>query len=262
MNIGVVYQFKPHNKINGTLFYCFEYFKFLQKRSNVKFYIVDITKHDLELVNQIFYEKYNIDNTDIIPIKRIQLFSLQLDRTLILDIDTFYNCKELLTNQIHCFSNDTHDMFRYKTDRSVTYYGSYPYQRYDREGYLKFNFDIFKPLTKQGHGVFVSALNQKYLRDNLHLLKERFKRPLILKASTGGPGNLFDHIDAVHYVHTQRDTNNRIIPEAFFYGKEVTIEDLHTEYDSITIRYNDIMENGIEKYRLTEDDTMVQACLK
>jgi hypothetical protein len=262
MNIGVVYQFKPHNKINGTLFYCFEYFKFIQKFHDVKFYVVGISDHDLNLVNQILGEKYNVDTVDITPIKLVQLYSLNLDRTLVLDVDTFYNCKEFFTGDVHCFSNDTHPMFRYKTNRNVTYYGAYPYQRYDQEGYLKFNFDIFKPLTKQGHGVFVSALNQKHLRDNLHLLKQRFNRPLILKASTGGMGDLFDHIDAVHYIHTQRDTNNRIIPEAFFYNKEVTIDDLHPEVDSISIRYNDIKQNGVEKYRLTEDDPMVQACLK
>lgn len=262
MKHGVVYKFKPHNKINGTLFYCFEYFKFLRKFVDAQFYIVGINNQDLALVHDILASKYNTTVDNIVPVTLSELYLKRLDKTLILDVNTFVNCKEFLTNDIHCFSNDTHDMFRYRNSRTVTYYGSYPYQQYDKFCYLKLNFEIFQPLAQQGHGVFVSALDQKYIRLNIDRWKEQFARPVILKKSHSGVGNLFDLIDAVHYVHTQQDTNNRIIPEAFYFGKEVTIEEVYTGLDSIRLRYDDIVANGLRNYTLTEQDEMVQACLK
>lgn len=263
MNYGVVYKFKPHNKINGTLFYCFEYFKFLRKYIDVKFYIVGINEQDLNLVTGILSDKYNTTVDNLIPVTLTELYKIKLDRTLVLDINTFYDCKEFLTNEVHCFSNDTHDMFRYKNDRTVTYYGLYPYQRYDVPCILKLNFEIFRPLTQQGYGVFISALDQKYVRIRINQWEKEFNRPIMIKKSHGGIGNLFDHIDAVHYVHTERDTNNRIIPEAFFYGKTVTLEEPYNlEVDSIRTRYNDIVANGLGNYTLTDTDPMVQACLR
>lgn len=264
MKCGIVYKFKPHNKLNGTLFYCFEYFKFLRKYQDVKFYIVDISDNDLNLVRDILVKKYNIDFDNVVPIKLIQLYSLKLDRTLILDVDTFYKVKEFLTNEVHCFSNDTHPMFRYKNDRSVTYYGSYDYQRYDHFCYLKLNFEIFPPLQKEGYGVFISALDQKYIRLNINRWEQQFSpRPITLKKSHSGYGNLFELVDWVHYVHTQQDTNNRIIPEAFFYNKKVSIEEpLYSGVDSIQLRYQDILNNGLDNYTLSENDIMVQACLR
>jgi len=263
MNYGVVYKFKQHNKINGTLFYCFEYFSFLRKFVDVKFYIVDIEPRDLQLVLNIFSQKYTASLDNIIPVKTIDLYTLKLDRTLVLDIDTFYNVKEFLTNDIHVFSNDTHDMFRYKNDRRVTYYGVYDYQRFDVTCILKLNFEIFKPFLNHKEGVFISSPSSQYIKTNLSRWEKEFSpKPIITKHEQHGVGNLFDLVDHIHYVHIQRDTNNRIIPEAFYYNKTVTIEEpLYTEVDSIMLRYNDIKENGLANYTITEHDEMVKACL-
>jgi hypothetical protein len=146
MNYGVVYKFKQHNKINGTLFYCFEYFRFLRKFVDAKFYIVGIDTKDLETVLTIFKEKYNTAFDNIVPIKLIDVYKLKLDQTIILDIMSFYDCKEFLTGNIHCYSNESHSMFRYKNNRTVIYYGSYDYQNYDVFSYIKLNFEIFKPM--------------------------------------------------------------------------------------------------------------------
>ena len=262
MNYGIVYKFKPHNKINGTLFYCFEYFKFLRKYVDAKFYIVGIDAKDLELVVEILTTKYNTVVDNIVPVTLIELYKVNLDRTLILDVNTFYDCKEFLTNEIHCFSNDTHEMFRYKNNRSVTYYGLYPYQRYDVECILKLNFEIFKP-CKSSSGVFVSCLDPKYIRYEYERLRKQFNRPIILKKQHTGMGDLFDQIDAVHYIHVVRDTNNRIIPEGFFHNKIVSIEEPYElAPDSIKFRYDDIVANGLGNYTLSENCPMVQACLR
>ena len=132
MQYGVVYHFVPHNKINGTLFYCFEYCQMLRQCVDAQLYIVGITPNDLALVHAILSAKYCVPITNIVPVRRsIDLYQLKLDKTLILDINTFTKTKEFLTNEIVCFSNIRHPMFRYKNDRIVTYFGSYAYQDYD-----------------------------------------------------------------------------------------------------------------------------------
>jgi hypothetical protein len=111
--------------------------------------------------------------------------------------------------------------------------------------------------------VFVSCLDPKFIRYEYERLKKQFNRTILLKKQHTGMGDLFDHIDAVHYIHVVRDTNNRIIPEAFFHGKTVTIEEPHAlEPDSIRFRYDDIVANGLGNYTLTEHCPMVQACLR
>jgi hypothetical protein len=264
MKCGVLYKFNTGNKLNGSLFYCFEYFKFLSKHTDVKFYIADISDADLDLVINILSQKYNTTFDNIVSVKTINLYNLKLDKTLVLDIRTFYACKEFLTGDVHCFSNEAHSMFRYKNSRTVNYYGSYDYQNFDTFCYLKLNFEIFKSFDTCTPGVFVSTvLNSKYLEDHLSKYEQRFQRPVYLKKHFNGFGNLFEMIDAVHYVHTCLDTNNRIIPEAFYYNKSVTIEEpLYAKLDSIMLRYNDIKDNGLENYTLSLDDEMIKAMLK
>jgi hypothetical protein len=262
MKYGVVYRHKPHNKINGSLFYCFEYFKFLRNFVDVKFYIVDISKNDYDLVLKMFSEKYNTDFQNIITIKSIDLLRIKLDKTLILDIKTFYDCKEFLTNDIHCFSNEEHSFFRYKNNKKVTYYGSYDYQNYDLFCYLKLNFSIFKIMDKNPEGVFISSRNIKYIEIHKDEWFKKFKKPIILKKIQNGFGNIFEMIDTVCYVHTERDTNNRIIPEAFFYNKNVFIEKRCDIIDSTILRYDDIMKNGLKNYTLDETDLMIRSCLQ
>lgn len=267
MNIGVVYQFKTHHKVNGTLFYCFEYAAFLhQYHPDVRLFLVDASEHDVALTIRLFTEKYNYTTDLIVPIKRIDLYKLKLDRTLVLDINTFNSCKEFLTGDIMCFSNTSHDSFRYSHgNRTVTYYGSYPYQTYDEFCFLKLNFDIFKCCVPGGDGVFVSSVNTNRVDDCINDVRVMYpNKPIIAKAHGSGVGNIFDLIDTVHYVHGVQDTNNRIVPEAFFHNKTVVIDMDRWigPHDSVIWRYNDISANGLSNYTLTSSDVMVQACLK
>lgn len=261
MKCGVVYKFKPHNKINGTLFYCFEHFQFLRKFVDAKFYIVGINNKDLELILKVFREKYKTNFEHIVVTKITDLYKIKLDRTIILDIMSFYDCKEFLTGEVHCYSNESHPMFRYKNDRVVTYYGSYDYQNYDVFSYLKLNFEIFKPFGGQP-GVFISSPDHNYIKNNLQKYKEKFQKPIILKKHHSGNGNIFEMIDSVHYIHTSQDRDNRIIPESFYYDKKITIEDLYPIVDSVNLRYKDCLENGLINYTLNEQDKMIEACLK
>lgn len=262
MKYGVVYRHKTNNKINGSLFYCFEYFVFLKQFVDVKFYIVDVSKKDYELILKLFYEKYNTSFENIEPVKLLDLLKIKLDKTLVLDIKTFYDCKEFLTNEIYCFSNEEHLLFRYKNNKKVTYFGSYDYQNYDVFCYLKLNFSIFKTIEKNPEGVFVSSRDIKYIQLYKEEWSKKFNKPLILKKLESGVGNIFEFIDTVCYVHTERDTNNRIIPEAFFYKKNIFIEERCNIVDSVILRYEDILRNGLKNYTLDESDLMIQSCLQ
>ncbi len=238
----IVYKWQKHNKLNGTLFYCNEYAYFLK----TTLYIVGINDEDLLLVKRIFNEKYK-ELPPIIPVSIVELYQLKLSKTILLDIKSFYGLKEFLgSGEIHVFSNESHEMDRSK---SVTYYGSYPYQNYDVFNYLKLNFDMFKEVTGNGKSTFVSG---PYIPNNC--------KDDLYKKHDDGVGNIFEYINKLVYVHTSIDTNNRIIPEAFYHGVDIEIDDKVPDIvDSITLRYNDIKNNGLSNYTLTKDDAIVKA---
>lgn len=263
MKYGVIYKFKTHKKLNGTLFYCYEYCQFLRNWVDAKLYLVGISPDDLRLVETLFAQKYNHPINNIVPVERVtDVYKLKLDKTVILDVDTFYGFKEFLTNDIFCYSNDTHPMFRYANDRRVTYFGSYDYQPRDVFSYLKLGMSMFKTCGSQ-RGVFISSMNSDYIAKNMNSWRRSFDCPIILKKPQDGVGNLFDYIDSVHYVHTSRDKNNRIIPEAFFHNKQVTIERPYPlDTDSVQLRFDDITSNGLANYMLDETDQLITSCLK
>lgn len=266
MQTGVLYKFQENNKINGTLFYCFEYFAYLEKHSLINFYIIGVNQKDLVAIKKIFSEKYDINEalmSKIIPIKVTDIYKLNLSKTLILDIKTFYGSKEFLTNQVHCFSNESHPMFRYKNEREVIYYGSYDYQDYDIRCILKLNFGIFKKSGfKKKAGVFISSPEHQLIKEKKHIYEKLYSgKRILLKDSSVARGDLFSLINTVHYVHTGLDTNNRIIPEGLFYEKEVAIEEMCEVVDSTSIRLSDIKLNGLGKYWVDGDDVMVRGII-
>ena len=252
--IGVVYKFQPSHKLNGSLFYSFEHAAFLKS----KLYLVDISDRDLKMVIDILSAKYSVPVDNLVPLRVTDLYFLKLDKTLVLDIRSFYHCKEFLTNEIHVNSNESHEMYRYKDNRTVTYYGSYDYQDFDIFNYSKINFSIFKELEKSGDSVFVSGM---FIRDGYQYSDPN--KTVITKSHDRGFGNLFELIDTVHYIHGELDTNNRIIPEALYYNKKVTIEDnIPHIVDSTSLRYKDIIANGLGNYTLSNNDEIIKACLK
>lgn len=262
--IGVVYKFKPYNKVNGTLFYCYEYCQFLRQFTNCELYISGASQSDASLISRLFGEKYNIPVSGIRYINRItDIHRVGLDRVLILDVDTFSTLRGFLTGDVICYSNDTHEMFRYSDGRNVTYFGSYDYQPRDEFAYLRIHFNIFKScMTKPG--VFVSGGDCAQLTSMTPQLINHFSPlPVYVKSKTAGSGDIFDQISSVHYVHNKLDKNNRIIPEAFFHNKKVTFDDsFGLPPDSASLRYRDIDSNGLDNYTICEQDPIIQACLK
>jgi hypothetical protein len=268
MKYGVVYSSYPQKLLNGTLFYGYEYCQMLRRYVDAKFYIVGVTPHELAIIHRVFGEKYTTSLDCIVPIERVtDLYALKLDQTVVLDVRTFYRYKEFFTNEVHCYSNEPHSMFRYKTDRTVTYYGSYDYQPHDVFSYLKLNFSIFHQYEPGGQGTFVSSVDPDVLRLWVASPTTEVPHPIYVKQPSSGSGDFYRNISHVHYVHSGRDKNNRIIPEAYWYKKGVSYErytvlinDAHA--DSANLRFTDIASNGLLAYTLTENDAIISSCLK
>lgn len=236
----VAYKFKRHNKINGTLFYCAEY----SMISKLPFYIIDISEKDLLLVKKVFLEKYK-NEVDIITISVIDFAKLR-PVALILDVLT-YESIYYFTKKAYCFTNH---FLKHKRDGDE-FYGSYSYQNFDKFCYLKLGFSEFKqaPL-KEERSLFISCLD--FRKSNYIIPKNAY-----CKASNKHIDNLFK-VSRILYLHVDLDTNNRIIPEAFFHNTPVTYIDEIDLVDSIQLRYDDIIKNGLSNYTLDESDIMIQ----
>ena len=262
---AVIYSFQKHNKINGTLFYCFEYFSFLSKTMDIDFYIEGIDENNLKKIKKIFKQKYQATTyaqiDKIKTISRTSIYSLNLEKTLILDIKTLNKIFDFLTNDVYCFSNEAHSERRYKNGRNVTYYGSYEYQNFDVFNYLKLNFDIFKGVENNNTGnIFLSSPDMEYLKIlEKEITQQNENVKVMSKRSSTGRGDIFEEFSNIIYVHTSLDTNNRIIPESFFYKKNLKVINKTDIVDSVNLRMKDIERNGLQNYYLSEDDLMVRA---
>ncbi len=258
MNRAVIYYWQPFNKINGTLFYCIEYYLEIMEASDVSFYIVDISGKDLKLVYDLFEDKYKKEYFDKIQIKtitRTKICSLNLDKTLILDIKTLERVKYFLTGDVISFQNDTYDLFRYKNDRTIRFYGSYSYQNRDYDSYLKLGLRFQKSCLK-GQYTFVSGVNL-----DTYELDIKIQDSLAKQQGKFYP-NLFDMIHSVAYYHTKRDTNNRIVVEAHYHDKKIIELNSATIKDSFHSRNKDCNNGMINKYILSNSDLMIIDMLK
>jgi len=272
LNLGVFYKWQPYKKINGTLFYCMEYYLQLKrnKKHIINFYIVDISDKDLKLVYKTFKDKYKdkyLKKLNIIQVKRTQIRELNLDNTLVLDIKTFINIRLFCTNRIHVFCNNINDfndrkLFNYSFDktRSVIYYGSYKkYQQYDKFNILKLGLQFHKTYNNSKNKIFFSGADPKILEkySSKHLESEVFTKQFNKTID-----NLFEEISTIVYVHTSLDTNNRIIPEAKYHNKELRIINDTIEIDSIKYRFEDcFINNNLHKYIINDNDIMIKNML-
>ena len=263
--LAVFYSFKNFNKYNGTLFYCFEYYCFAKKiNPKVVFYITHISKKELEEVKAVFRNKYHFDHSylnDIELIKNIKiLYALKLKSSLILDMHTFNLIYFFLRSNIYCYSNVTHEMKR-SDFKNIKYFGHYSYQRFDCDVRLKLNFEIFKPISKSNPcGIFVGSRQDDYTA--FKLPQELSHLVPINKDRNAHYENLYELFDTVFYYHSALDTNNRLIPESFFYNKKIHIKYNGYLQDSIFFRYEDISINGLDNYTLDESDLMLKSVLE
>lgn len=261
---AVFYYFKKHAKINGTLFYCFEYYAFLKKNDpEIKFYLYSISEKDLIYTRKVFENRYEVPAEfiqDVVAINEVAgIHRLPIKKALILDIHTLNQIYYFIPCDIVCYSNEAHEMIR-SDKKSIKYFGYYDYQNFDIKEKLKLNFGIFRKINKTNHNaVFVSSRMFNY--KDFSLPKELEGYQIITKHEDDHRENMFELFDTVFYFHSALDTNNRLIPESFFYNKRIIIEYNNFYKDSIYLRYEDISKNGLGPYTLDENDLVIKEML-
>lgn len=247
--IGVFYSYHNYHKINGSLYYAFEY----STQLNCPLYIINATNNDINFIIEVFKDKYLdnvIEDSIIIPIRKTDIFKLNIKKALFLDIRSYNEVKYFVLCESHVFADSKHTNYRSKN--KTLYYGSYDYQEYDVECILKLNTKIFKKLQQIDDKIFISTVRPEVLK------KIDYHKDYLYKSNLAIIDNLFNHIRKIIYIHEQLDTNNRIIIEAYYYKIELEIIENTNIIDSVILRNNDCKNGLISKYQLDDNCVMIQ----
>jgi len=263
--INIFYYFLPGRKINGTLFYCFEYFEYLNRHKNTTFYIKNISPEDLVMVKDTFKNKYNFDHQILDNIKIVdtisELYEIESTKSLFLDTNSFEKMFRFLKSDVLVYANTYYEKV-YSNNKKITYYGTYDYQEYDIEDKLRFNFNIYKEIDEvytDTAYITSPSINYNKIIDKIDIQESN-----ILTKNVDKPlDNLFEQFDTLYYYHNGfRDTNNRLIVECFHYDKSIVVIDNSDEEDSVYLRFSDIMKNGISQYQLQIDTPIIKDMLE
>ncbi|WP_162929709.1 hypothetical protein [Halobacteriovorax sp. BALOs_7] len=178
---------------------------------------------------------------------------------MILDIHTLEGLGEIIPCDLLVYSNVANPLKRFQK-KSCRYFGYYDYQTYDEKELLKFSFNHYRKLDVIDNNVFVVSPFFDY--KNIEIPQKYHDRKKLYKEANRHHDRLHEHFDTLLYFQGNRpDTNNRLIPESFYYGKEIEIIPNGIQ-DSVILRYNDILENGLATYQLTNDDKLISAFLE
>jgi len=271
-NIATIYFWQKYNKINGSLFYAYEYSAMLKKiNKNNKFIIVYsyMSDDDTNLILNAFKNKYN-DIIDYNIINRIKLYSFiskySIEKILYLDIYSFFETKKLtgIKNK-NTFIYVNRD-YENKDYLDCNTYGYYNYQTFKNKTPLKLGTCFFKDIKNTNEnftflsGIFYdieSLYNYPKIYNEIYTKYDN----LLIKEHGKIYDDLFSKIDKIIYLHNSLDTNNRILIEAAFYDKKIICYHLSDIQDSIQDRYNNIQNGNLDKYLLTKDDILIQDIL-
>lgn len=271
MEIGIFYNWQPHNKINGSLFYAYEYARLLQELSNktknlIHFFITSLkplTQKDKDLIYIAFELKYTKVDRNFIkfsPGTGSYLTSKFLNKALFLDVKSYNSISKFLPGvEKFLYCNNIEDMVSEIPYTKKLYYWYDRYQTGNYETRLKIYFNIHKVYPKSENETwFVSSINStedqiKAYLPEVYVFKKH-KRMI----------NTMKDFQKIMYIHNGNlDTNNRLIPEAIYFEKELKIKWVHEDYmnDSIFERYIDIKQNGLTAYSLDGSDLIIQHLL-
>ena len=261
MKLAILYEVIPHKPINGSLFYCYEYYRFIDNlKQDIIFIIKDTSKKYKNLILNTIENKYLTDSDNIIfthSIMEIYKLSKSIDKILFLDTRSYRNNFEFLeTKNIYLYNNDN-NFYRPKT-KNLRVYGYYDYQDFDFKTLLKFYFDIYPPLKKSKKGYFLSSTLKNINEKISKKISEKIKGNKIEKNVFQHVNNLFESFDTLVYIHSTLDTNNRIIIESAFYNKNIEFIDEISIIDSSHLRYKDVKNRKLNKYYLTKDDILIK----
>ena len=244
---AVIYYIDEYKRVNGSLYYALEHFQYIENKNT---YMIFVSKYNNEqLIKNIINDKYNYNSDNIIFCKRLDLYKYNIRKAMFVDIRSYGRCRAFVSGEHHVYSNELHD--NYRAPGGTTYYGYYDYQLYDVKVPLCLNFKYQKTF-KNTKGTYISFR----LIDDATINKIKETHPLdkfYIKDDVNIIDSLFDKIDTVIYLHTLLDTNNRIIVEAVYHGKQLIIKNLVDIQDSTVGRYNDIMNGKIHKYIISDN---------
>lgn len=258
---AILYHSNSHKKINGTLFYCFEYFIFLkQYLPDIKYFLINTDLDDLELFKSVFREKYTFDDSfldDIIPLKKYTDFlRLPVENLMVLDVNSYGKLSPFTgkVKSIRVYSNDNHKFLNKKS--SHTFYGWYEYQDYNKPTRLKLYKDIHRTYETTGDKTFISSP----LTDCMSIIDRvgLDEKDVFIKQGNAHNASLFESINKIIYWHTGKDTNNRIVVEAYIH--DIPLQVYYNGYlnDSIKERCDVIESGNIEDLFLDDTDIMIK----
>ena len=263
----ILYHFLKNKPINGTLFYCFEYFVFLNKYKDTEYWIYDISENQLNKIKNIFIERYDFDHKllDKIKIARLKSFCNVPETCIILDNRTYRYLRSLIKTKVlwHNTESKVQGVF-YPPKKDVdTTFGSYDYQDYEIYQHLQFNFEIYKKIDKSENKIFISC-PERDIEETIKILKEKnifINRDNIYLKHSNHISNTFERFNTFIYIHTTFfDRNHRMLIESFYYNKNIILIDDYKN-DSVFIRYNELQEKGINYFNLTKENKLIKAYL-
>jgi len=259
---AVVYHSNDHKKINGTLFYCFEYYVLLKRYiPGLQYILLNTSDEDLQWMKSIFIEKYNFDHAylnDITNLTRLTDFvRLSVDNVLILDIHTYSRVKDFLgkARSVRVYSNEEHNYLNAKPHH--VFYGFYDYQTFNKKTRIKLYADIHKRFPNKRNKVFVTSLNA----DNDYIVNQLGLDPskVFVKNLNSHNENMYEQVGEMIYWHSSHtDTNNRAIVEAYIHDIPLTIHFNGHYHDSIYERSNTIANGGLQEMFLDQSDILIQ----
>lgn len=273
---AVVYVSKPRKQINGSLFYCFEYYAFLKQfNKDLKFIFVwglspRIKWGDepnIEFFKEIWKDKYNFDHSildDIITMSPVQYMMADVKNVLMLDVHSYIMIKDFLgkMNKLFLYSNKPTGEEYLNKDPRTTFYGWYDnYQFYNIKTRLKLYKEIHKTFEVRGDKTYISSPNG----DNLAIAQQLGLDldTVYLKENNTHFSGLFERINKIIYWHCgNNDANNRIIIESCIHNIPIEIHCNGYLDDSVYDRKQLLEQNKAEEFYLTDNDIMVRDFLE
>ena len=272
--IIVTYNWQEHNKINGSLFYCFEHFLFYKKHGyDCILTIVGIPFEDIKRVEAAYKDKYQEKYADQIQeyiryYQSVAKWAQKNDRDhihVILDIFTLNKVQIFIQpNQKFIYVNNDYSdkltacpIFTCKQILNANWFWYYDYQylpdfKNKTKTPLRLGLE-FQKKCENGDKIFVSVpidCPKQYI--------PKESKSTMVKSSNQIIPDLFNNINSVVILHVGLDTNNRIIPEAYYHKKRVRVDNYYLKQDSVNHRNKLGMLGKLDEVTLSTDCKMFQ----
>jgi len=299
--LNVFYCF-PRKKItyalfNGSFYYILEYFLYLYlKNIDINFYIIcnkNLKNETEKKFKEYFSIRYNVNfpkNVHYITEFEMLFLKNKIENsTIIVDTETFRN-KYFLSlvnknNKIHMIYTVNHldTITNYKKElSSLNIYHYDENNNYNKKIFFNIlkkpnivennNFISLKEIrsvSKNQFNSYILPLLKKLKNENTIILTDiSSSLAIFLKTFSNielkheALPNLFEMFDTyIDCMLNNFDYSPRMILESYYLGKKVYYIN-NNKNDNAFKRYNDILNNDINKYFLNDSDLLIQRCLE